>query len=848
MGYQVLLYREGLRRIDMKTATKITGWEIKPCKNPMEPGKIDLKHMEEDNSEEWVFIDDAAEVQEALIQKGLLSDSLLEDGDSGYCNWISDTDWIYRCRFDGNAEDDDKTYIHFKGIDTVGDVFLNGKYMGQSRSMYLNFVFEAAGLKKQDNVLLVYIHSNKKMHKIYEDSMPDHWRGNVTTLMMLRKGRDAGSSTDYHPIGLYDDVILERVDRTQLTNMDITTDFDVDLTYAAVQLTAEGSSFDGDIEVKFTVEEEDGKNPVYAAINAEKTPEGWRAAAKLHIDQPRLWWPKNYGDQPMYRISCEVFVNGEKCDQTVKMTGLRHVRLIGSMRFEVNGVEVRWWGTDIAPIYGLTNRYIPEKALAIIEKIDECNMNALRIWGPGKPYPDEFYYEFDKRGIMVWQDFPTGTWQMPDSEEYKKIYGDEAIFMIKRLKAHPCIMLWCGGNEHIYMCELYDWKGRIGFDMLLYGYRRICNQYDPQRYYHVSSPYEGRYTNDPSYGDSHGSRAFFAYIPGEDYGTFLSEDIRVFPSQYKSTVRFMRDEIWDESYIDQKTYGTKYPMPEGWKKRLGNNGYWMLGKTDHFYSARNPYELIYKFAMAAAQDIYEILAKSRTGNMAVLSKQGRRSSGHLFWKFNDTWPGFYTCFYDFYGECTLPYYFLKKVYAPFMTHIEVGDHIYVWGVNDTRKDRLGYLTVRIFNIPKNRITKEMKITAAVPAGESVVITDLDKLGAVKWESVLYAEFTDCEGNILSKSHSYVTQENMLEFPEAELSLEYEEGYLTLRTDKFARCVELTGKEDGDEFGWYFEDNYFDLLPFETKKVKVSGRHRAGTVSAKAHYSDKISSIEIRDFQ
>ena len=43
----------------------------------------------------------------------------------------------------------------------------------------------------------------------------------------------------------------------------------------------------------------------------------------------------------------------------------------------------------------------------------------------------------------------------------------------------------------------------------------------------------------------------------------------------------------------------------------------------------------------------------------------------------------------------------------------------------------------------------------------------------------------------------------------------------MTADSFARCVELSGvSEDGNEFGWYFEDNYFDLFPYEKKRIKV----------------------------
>ena len=69
------------------------------------------------------------------------------------------------------------------------------------------------------------------------------------------------------------------------------------------------------------------------------------------------------------------------------------------------------------------------------------------------------------------------------------------------------------------------------------------------------------------------------------------------------------------------------------------------------------------------------------------------------------------------------------------------------------------------------------------------------------------------------------------------------GIVVLTTDKFARSVELVGDDNGDAFGWEFEDNCFDLLPGELKKVKVLGKHRKGTIRAKAAYSSRAVDVE-----
>ena len=65
----------------------------------------------------------------------------------------------------------------------------------------------------------------------------------------------------------------------------------------------------------------------------------------------------------------------------------------------------------------------------------------------------------------------------------------------------------------------------------------------------------------------------------------------------------------------------------------------------------------------------------------------------------------------------------------------------------------------------------------------------------------------------------------------------------MTTDKFARCVTLSGDAQGDAFGWFFEDNYFDLLPGESKVVRILGHHAEGRITAKPWYSPHATTVE-----
>ena len=90
------------------------------------------------------------------------------------------------------------------------------------------------------------------------------------------------------------------------------------------------------------------------------------------------------------------------------------------------------------------------------------HMNMIRVWGGGLTERPEFYDACDQYGILVWQDLwisgdCNGEWIDPskkESQERRKAYPDDhPLFLesvmdqVKMLRNHPCLFLWCGGNE-----------------------------------------------------------------------------------------------------------------------------------------------------------------------------------------------------------------------------------------------------------------------------------------------------------------------------------------------------------------------------------------------------------------
>ncbi len=827
----------------LKDSWWIKKYDVEPKKDPLTAEQA-LALQNERNTKEnhWISAQMPGQVQEILLKKDMI-DKTVETGLGESCKWVAEQDWIYKCIF-RKPEVKNKAFLHFAGLDTVVDIYLNGKHISYHNDMYLPLKLDVTDLLEEENCLLLVFHSPYKIVDELEKTMPENWKGKVRRFHLIRKtlsdyGDYLGAKPYFTPIGVFGDVCLETTDTAQIQEADMEAVLEDNYKKGFIRVNVCGTG-EGQVRIESCLEGPDGNIAVksYSTVSG-RDGSSWKESLVLEVEEPELWWPANYGGQPLYKCTVAIYANGIKRDEVKKTLGFRDVKMVGDFKFEINGRPIKLWGANIAPFQGLSHRFAKDRALAVLDMVKNAHMNMLRIWGEGVPYGEELYEETDRMGILLWQEFFTGFGQLPEGEEFRRLCREEAVFLIKRLKHHPSILFWGGGNENVLFSELdYDGKSRLGFSIFEVDYKEICKQLDPGRYYHINSPWGGCYANDPLGGDTHGY-AFSWYVPGIDYPVFYSESMRTSPPGLKSLRRFIKEEdLWPAGYVDKLGYGERAPMPPAWMARASALMDYKIASIEKFYDADDPEALIYKLGAAHGLYMRETIEKCRRGRPFHDQTGERRSNGHLVWKMNDTWPMIYCGIVDYYLEGYIPYYCVKRAYQPVLLSFDMQDHIYLWGVNDTADDVQGTVRLVLFNPLKNVIVAEFSFPAAIRAGESKILTNLDKLGQIRRELILYACFMSLDGDIVARTNDFLDIERHMVFPDAVIRMESKDGVLEIRSDKFARCVEISGNDDGDEFGWLFEDNYFDLLPFETKRIKVLGRHAKGVITAKAHYSKK----------
>ena len=166
-------------------------------------------------------------------------------------------------------------------------------------------------------------------------------------------------------------------------------------------------------------------------------------------------------------------------------------------------------------------------------------------------------------------------------------------------------------------------------------------------------------------------------------------------------------------------------------------------------------------------------------------------------------------------------------------------------INDTGHKVQGICQAGLYDTAQDRWEAECEFPVKALAGDSVLAGRADCFGQFTRDKIIRARLVDSAGNILAEGHGFADIERHLTFPEPKLEMEMQSDELVLKVSKFAHAIELTGEEEGDEFGWYFSDNYFDLFPGEEKRITIAGKHKRGRIKAKAAYSAQSVSVEWR---
>jgi len=781
----------------------------------------------------WLRAAMPAEVHEVLLANQRIADPHV-GRNAAACTWVAEKAWAYVCRFATPERVGGSAFLRFLGLDTLASAYLNGSPLGRFENQFREFsieVTEQLAPPSKENVLVIIFSSPVRYLQEAKRAGDDPHSPFHKSLRKCHAdfGSYLGAKPNFIKVGVFRDVLLDLPGPSWIEDVWIRTDLTPDDRSATVRAHVDIAG-SGAI-VQWTLIDPAGREIARGKTDGSATD----ADIKIPVQDAELWWPRLDGEANLYGLDIVLRSGEQTLDQRHTPFGIREIKPVlvdpatgeRRFRFDVNGRPVFLRGGDWAPLEGLTHVWQPDRANRLLDLAEHANMNVIRVWGEGVIPDDSFYNECDRRGILIWQDFMFGWYDHRlDDREFVDNCRAEVEQMIRRLRNHPCLLLWVGGNEQYLWApagSVSDAKRAI-FEELL---PEACQRLDPTRVFHVSSPYGGSPTgNWPLEGDWH-DYTTINHEPAASVPLFGSEVLRTSAPSITSMRRFLRDEqLWPEDFDPAVRTPGQPAWPPEWAYHSTGIATWdRIGAIQNYCDPTTAEDLVRVLGTAHGEYLRDRVERERRGVPDGLPDGNRRCWGNMVWRLNDTWPIIYSSVIDYYLEPKIAYYYLRRAYEPVQVSFEqTPDRICVWVVNDSPQAVTGPLVVQRLGFDGN-CKGQLDAQVSLEPGKSKRCLDLTPLGEISLRSeFLRATLAGRESTHL------LTAERYLHLPLAKLTVKESRAGIEISTDAFARQVALDFPGAG---GAVFQDNFFDLGPGQTRTISLlhAADGRQLTVSA-----------------
>jgi beta-mannosidase len=516
----------------------------------------------------------------------------------------------------------------------------------------------------------------------------------------------------------------------------------------------------------------------------------------LRVNSPQLWWPNGLGEQHLYPV---------RVGERELHVGFLTVELRDDYTLVVNGRPTYIKGWNWVPIDALYGVPRPQKLAHLLGLAQRAGVNLLRVWGGGLIETPEFYELCDRLGLLVWQEFSqssSGMESVPaDDAPFVKLMRREAREIVPRRRHHPSLAIWCGGNELARRAEGRDDVPLDDSHPVLGALRDVVRELDPGRAWLPTSPSGPRFLNrlDLIRKDPDGQH--------DVHGPWEHQGLRAHYELYDAGTCLLHSEFGVEGMTNRRALDALVPADARWPADRTNPVYEHLGawwNNAPFVQASFGGRIADVATMRRASQWlqYDGLRYAVEANM----RRVPRSKGVLPWQLNESYPNAWcTCAVDWHGVPKPAYYGVARAYrgAPSASFATCA-----WGDEREVRARVhGDATARLVRLDGS----------VVAEGAEEVVAPVDELAQV---FVL-----DLDGRNRYVMTTADTLAPLLDLPQARLVAERAGDVLTLRNDGdvAALGIVLEDARPLDAPGWVlFDDNVHDLLPGETREVRIEG--------------------------
>lgn len=755
--------------------------------------------------------------------------------------------WWYRTEFKLPADYSGKTiWLGFDGINYRANVWMNGVPIASSEDL--------AGMWRLFHLDVTSAAKPGQTNSLAVEIFPPQPRDLAITLVdwaPMPPDKEMGIWRDVHitatgPIALRYPAVLTKLN---LPSTDRAT-----LTIRAELTNASDHPVDG--VVKGHIEDVAFEQPVHLGPKETQvvhfTPEQF---PQLTLVNPRLWWPVQVGKQELYPLDLAVEVQGQVSDSAHIRFGIRQVTSNidekGHRIFHINGKNILIRGAGYS--FDLLLRSSPERQQAELNYVRDLNLNAVRL--EGKLENDHFFDLADQMGILVmpgwcccdqWENWPA--WD----KETETIAGDSLRDQIRRLERHPSVISWMYGS---------DFAPPPRIEKLYLGILQDLEWPNPS----ISSAAGRTTTVGPSGVKMTGPYEYVApsfwYLDKRHGGAF-GFNTETSPGPAIPPVASLRrmlppDHLW--------------PIDSVWEYHAGGMSHTLNVFTEALNQRYGPAKSVEDYALKAQLQAYE-------AHRAMMEAYGRNkytSTGIIQWMLNNAWPSMIWHMYDWYLRPAGSYFGVKKACEPLHVQYSYDDRSIVV-VNSFYQPFANLkVTAKVYNLD---MTEKFSKAAEVSVGEDsstrtftlpeidglsptyFVSLTLESAGQIKsrnfywlstkpetidWSRQEEDPTGEYDISTWSPTKTFADYTELNKLPRVDLDVtaqnkkDGQEGSTTVTvhnpTATLALAVHLAvnrsssgrvsreGEADNEILPVLWQDNYFALLPGETRQVTATYR-------------------------
>ena len=718
--------------------------------------------------------------------------------------------------------------LQFDGIDTYADVYLNDRNVLCTDNMFRSWKTDVAGILKAgtNNLKLVFYPAAiraKESAAGLPYTLPGEGR------VFIRKAQYQ-FGWDWGPrfvtcgifkspvLLMYNDPVIQHIQAVVKSLCDSVADVEV-----VIELSGPSSE-------KLTLTVTLGDTIQLLKEVAEIASGKSSAMVTFKVKYPHKWWCNGMGSPYLYNVKAELKKGSKQLSEKNIKLGLRTIELVQdpdekgkTFYFRLNGIPVFAKGANYIPQDNFVTRVKPGQYRDLLKSAASANMNMLRVWGGGIYENDIFYDLCDSLGIMVWQDFMFACAMYPGDSNYVYNVKEEVKDQIIRLRNHPCLALWCGNNENDEGWKNWGWQktymyspedsAKIYNDYLNLFEKEIpdlIKRYDTGRAYHPSSPSAG-WGRSEAYlsGDVHYWGVWWGMEPFENYrektGRFVSEyGFQAFPSMQML-----------KNYIPAAELSVTSGAMKNHQKHP--TGFETISK----YMERD-YNVPAKF-----EDYIYISQLLQARGFGMATEYHRKARpfcmGTLYWQLNDCWPAVSWSSTDYSGTPKALHYKIKESFKDVILVNEMSpENVTTWIVSDKMNDIRAKLIIELVDFSGKVYHSDSKVIEVTAASSEIKyrlpLEELKKVSVNDYSCLLrYRLYLNDESkNIVTKLFYFVKPKYfILQDPGIILEKSSDNNVIVKCTKYLAKDVYLYSD------GILFEENFFDMLPGESRVVKYT---------------------------